>query len=201
MSVHTRPARPARAALAVLLTVGLLTGCTAMGGAREQARSGDQKGYVAGDGSVHEFAPGERGDPLEVTGTSAEGDPLTTVDHRGDVVVLNLWYAACGPCREEAPDLAAIAGENPDEVRFIGINTRDDAATARAFEQTFDVPYPSIIDNQGGAVLALRGVATPNAVPTTIVLDKQGRVSARLSGRVDASTLRALIETARAEAA
>lgn len=196
----TRRSRTARAAVAALLATALLGGCTAMGGAREQARSGDQKGYVAGDGSVNEYPPQDRGEAVEVTGTSAEGDPLATADHRGEVVVLNLWYAACGPCREEAPDLAAIARENPDDVQFIGINTRDDAATARAFEQTFDVPYPSVIDNKGSAVLALRGVATPNAVPTTIVLDKQGRVSARLSGRVDASTLRSLVETARTEA-
>lgn len=192
--------RAGRAAVAALLAAGLLTGCTAIGGARDQARSGDQKGYVAGDGSVNEYPPDGRGEPIDVTGTSSAGDPLSAADHRGDVVVLNLWYAACGPCREEAPDLAAIADEHPDGVRFIGINTRDDAATARAFEQTFDIPYPSIIDNQGTAVLALRGVATPNAVPTTIVLDKQGRVSARLSGKADPSTLRTLIESAVDEA-
>ncbi|MFV0459783.1 MAG: TlpA family protein disulfide reductase [Actinomycetales bacterium] len=176
------------------------SGCTAMTSASEQAQAGDDKGYVAGDGSVMEVSAADRGDPVVVAGVDTEGEPLSTQDHRGEVVVLNLWYAACGPCRDEAPDLADIAREKAAQgVQFIGIDTRDDPATAASFERTFDLPYPSIIDQQGDAVLALRGVATPNAVPTTIVLDRDGRVSARISGRVDPSTLTTLIDTALGE--
>lgn len=202
-SVRRLSRRPAAALVAavLLVVVTLLSGCTAMAGAREQARAGDDKGYVAGDGSVTEFAPDQRGEPITVSGAGTDGQPLSSADLRGKVVVLNLWYAACGPCRDEAPDLAAIATDNATEVQFVGINTRDDEATAQAFEKTFAIPYPSIVDNQGTAVLALRGVATPNAVPTTLVLDRQGRVSARLAGRADPSTLRALIATAVAEPA
>ncbi len=75
-------------------------------------------------------------------------------------------------------------------MRFVGINTRDDAAGALAFQETFDVPYPTIVDRQGTAVLALRGQLVPNAVPTTLVVDREGRVAARISGRADASVLR-----------
>ena len=141
-----------------------------------------------------ELGPGSRAEPVEVAGTTAEGEDLALADLRGEVVVLNLWYAACGPCREEAGDLADIAGESEaDGVRFVGINTRDDAAGALAFQETFDVPYPTIVDRQGTAVLALRGQLVPNAVPTTLVVDREGRVAARISGRADASVLRTLI--------
>jgi thiol-disulfide isomerase/thioredoxin len=191
---------PARR-LAVLSLVWLMAtfgvvGFTAM-------RAGDQpgadQGYVAGDGSVIELPAGKRGDPVVVSGTDSAGKPVSSADFAGKVVVVNLWYAACGPCRDEAPDLAAIAGEYPDTVAFLGVNTRDDADTAAAFEATFSIPYPSIVDSSGAAVLALRGVAPPNAVPTTLVLDASGRVSARISGRVDPSTLRALIDSAATE--
>jgi peroxiredoxin len=173
----------------------VLAGCTAMGGVDDQARAGESKDYIAGDGSVAELAPSSRTEPVEVSGTTAEGEELALADLRGEVVVLNLWYAACGPCRAEAADLAEIARESEaDGVRFVGINTRDDAGTAVAFQETFDVPYPTIVDRQGSAVLALRGQLVPNAVPTTLVVDREGRVAARISGEADPSVLRTLIE-------
>lgn len=166
-----------------------------MGSAGDQARAGDSKGYVGADGVYAELAPRERGEPVEVSGTTAEGELLDLADLRGEVVVLNLWYAACGPCRVEAPDLVEVATEtDADGVRFVGINTRDDAAGALAFQETFDVPYPTIVDEQGAAVLALRGQLVPNAVPTTLVLDREGRVAARISGRADGSVLRTLVQ-------
>lgn len=191
------------AAPALLAAAILLSGCTAMQGVDAQARAGDSKQYVAGDGTVLELPPGSRAEPVEgVAGPTADGDELDLADLRGEVVVLNLWYAACGPCRVEAPDLVALAGElEPQGARFVGLNTRDDAPGAQAFEQTFDVPYPSIIDTQGSAVLALRGQLVPNAVPTTLVVDRQGRVAARVSGRIDASVLRTLVEDALEESA
>ncbi len=188
--------RPRLAALALPVAALALAGCTAMGSAGDQARAGDDKGYVSGSGTVAEVPPAERGDPVELSGTTTGGAELALADMRGEVVVLNLWYAACGPCRVEAPDLAEIARESvEDGVVFVGINTRDDAAGAQAFEETFDIPYPTIIDDQGEAVLALRGELVPNAVPTTLVVDREGRVAARVSGRADASVLRELIDT------
>ncbi len=178
----------------LLVGIVLLAGCTAMG-ADGQARA--DQGYVPGEGTYSEFAVDERGDPIVVSGVDTSGEPLSSEDFRGQVVVLNLWYAACGPCREEAPDLKSIAEKKAaDDVQFIGIDTRDDPATAASFERTFEMPYPSIVDQQGDAVLALRGVAPPNAVPTTIVLDRQGRVSARISGKINPSILNTLIDTA-----
>lgn len=159
---------------------------------------GAQTGYVSGDGTVSTWAAGDREGPVRVTGTDYDGEPVDTADWAGDVVVLNTWYAACPPCRAEAPDLVEVAQEHPD-VRFLGINSTDEPGTAEAFERTFDVPYPSVHDSGGAAVAALQGVVALNAVPTTVVLDTDGYVYARVLGRVDASTLDALVGDVLAE--
>lgn len=159
------------------------------------------QGYVSGDGSLVQLAPDERGEPVELTGTTLQGEPVDVADWRGAPVVLNTWYAACGPCRVEAPDLAAIAEETAaDGVEFLGINTRDGEAQGIAFEEEFGVPYPSLADRDGEGVLALRGELPPSATPTTLVLDAEGRVAARFLGIADPSTLRTVIGDAVAEA-
>ena len=182
----------AAAAAAVLLGVA---GCVGEGALPD--RAADDRGYVSGDGSTVELAPQQRGEPVAVTGVSAEGDRVDLGDWRGEVVVLNVWYNTCPPCRVEAPDLAALAAETAaDGVRFVGINTRDDPATAQAFQRTFGITYPSIMDSSGEAVLALRGEVAPQAVPTTLVIDREGRVAARILGTADAGTLRTLVADA-----
>lgn len=109
-------------------------------------------------------------------------------------MVVNLWYAACGPCRAEAPDLVALAQDHAGNgVKFLGLNTRDNAETAAAFERSFAVEYPSILDSDGRVVAGLVGQVSAQAVPTTLVLDRKGRVAARVLGRVEKSTLNALI--------
>jgi peroxiredoxin len=192
-----RTARLKGAAAAVLAAVLALSACSTAPGLEKQARAGDNKNYVAGDGSVVEVAASDRGEPVDVTGTSAEGKPVDLAKWRGDVVVLNVWYAACGPCRAEAPDLRDIAKEYaPHGVKFVGVNSRDDAKTAQAFQRRFEIPYPSIIDSDGAAIVALRGQVSPQAVPTTLVIDSEGRVAARILGLADPSVLRSLVDDA-----
>lgn len=160
------------------------------------------QGYVAGDGSLVQLAPDERGEPVELSGTTLEGEPVDVGDWRGAPVVLNTWYAACGPCREEAPDLVEVSAETAEDgVRFLGINTRDGAAQGLAFEEEFGVEYPSLLDRDGQGVLALRGELPPAATPTTLVLDARGRVAARFLGPVDPSTLRTVVADAVGEGA
>ena len=184
---------PRRLALLFAAVAVTASGCTAMG-AGSGAPTGQGEGYVAGDGTVQTIPVDQRSAAVAVVGSTVEDERVDTSAWRGQVVVLNLWYAACGPCREEAPDLAEIAAETASEgVRFLGINTRDGSAEAAAFQRTFDIPYPSVLDSDGSAVLALRGELVPNAVPTTLVLDGQGRVAARVTGVADPSVLRELI--------
>lgn len=163
----------------------------------QQFREGDNKNYIAGDGTVTEFAQANRPEARPWGGLTESGDELTSEQLAGVITVVNFWYAACAPCRAEAPDLVALAAEyEPQGVQFVGVNVRDSAETALAFDRRFDVNFPSIMDAQSGEVmLAFTGVVTPQAVPTTLVIDSEGRVSSRVLGRIDASILSTLIDT------
>ena len=189
-------------AAAAIATTTLLAGC-ANDQLAQQYTSGDDKNYIAGSG-VTELKPSERGKPMDFSGKTEDGTTFSAQANRGDVIVVNFWYAGCPPCRAEAVDLQKIYAKYKTKgVTFIGVNTRDDAATARTFDQKFGVTYPSILDADGGAVqLAFSGSMRPNATPTTLVLDKQGRVAARMAGSIDdqPSTLTTLIDSALAEA-
>ncbi|WP_152915969.1 TlpA family protein disulfide reductase [Arthrobacter sp. RIT-PI-e] len=177
-----------------------LTSCTADDPLAAQAAAGDGKNYIAGDGSVTEYAPSERGDPVEVSGTLFDGTAVSSADWDDEVTVLNFWYAACAPCRAEAPDLVALHDEyEPQGARFYGVNIRDEQATAEAFERNFGIPYASFDDKDGGVLLGMTQYVPPQAVPTTLVLDREQRVSARILGLADRSTLNALISDALAE--
>ena len=181
------------AALAALATL-TLSGCASSDGLADQYRSGDNKNYIAGDGTVTEFDKGDRGAAVEWSGALADGSQLSSANLSGVVTVLNFWYAGCAPCRAEAPDLVAIAKLYP-KVQFVGVNVRDAAGTAQAFERKFGINWPSILDaGSGSVVLAFTGIVTPQAVPTTLVIDRNGKVAARVLGRIEASTLKALIK-------
>lgn len=160
----------------------------------QQARAGNGKNYIAGDGSVQEYAAASRGKPLDLQGTTYDGKEVGPEQLTGHVTVLNFWYAACAPCRIEAPHLAKLSTAfDAKGVQFYGVNVRDGKATAAAFERTFDIPYPSMPDADGSILLSMTDYVPPQAVPTTLVLDRQGRVAARLLGEADESTLKALI--------
>lgn len=185
-----------RAGLAAGLAVValLLAGCT-NDPLAEQYLQGSNKGYISGDGTVTEIDEADRSAPIEFEGVDENGDPISSSDYAGQVLVLNFWYAGCAPCRAEAPDLEKLntqfAGQGAS---FLGVNVRDQAATARSFAETYGVSYPSIVDTDGAMQYAFAGTVAPNAVPTTLVLDTEGRVAARILGRVsDPSILDTLI--------
>jgi thiol-disulfide isomerase/thioredoxin len=184
-------------AIAALASVGLFAGCTATDPLAQQFRNGDNKNYIAGDGSVTEFAEANRKAPLAWQGVTESGTTISSKQLAGVPQVINFWYAGCAPCRAEAPDLVELAKEFDGKIQFVGVNVRDTAETALAFDRTFKITWPSIIDAQSGSVvLAFTGIVTPQAVPTTLVVDKTGKVSARILGRVDPTILKALIKTA-----
>ncbi len=193
----TRRARGIAAALAV---AGLLAACSGGDAAGTAGDDVADQGYVSGDGTVSQWETGDRQGPVAIAGTDFAGQAVDIADWRGDVVVLNTWYAQCPPCRAEAPDLVALADDYADQgVRVLGINGVDDAGTAESFQETFDVPYPSIDDREKSAVAALQGVVPIQATPTTVVLDRDGKVAARVVGLADGSTLRALVDEVLAE--
>lgn len=137
---------------------------------------------VPGSASV---APEDRGDPVAISGTTLDGDPLDLADLRGKVVVLNSWASWCGPCRDETPAFVDLArGADPDDVVVVGLNVTDEPAAAQAFAEEFDMPYPSIVDADGTLAASLPGVP-PRSLPVTVILDREGRVAARIIGATD----------------
>lgn len=182
-----------------VLVVGMLValaGCALPGEPGEQGPTR----FVAGASTVTVFAPGQRGEPVALAGQDTAGAAVDVATWRGDVVVINVWYAACGPCRVEAPVLVAAAGElAPQGVHFVGLNTRDDAGSAAAFERTFNVSYPTVMDSGGKAAARLPEGVSVQAVPTTLVVDRQGKVAAQVLGTVERSVLDPLISDVLAE--
>lgn len=162
-------------------------------------QAGSDQGYVSGSGVVSRVPTEDRGEPLDLSFETLDGKTVSLADLRPTPVVINLWYAACPPCRKEAPDLKSVAEEFGDKAQFIGVNVRDQEAAANAFIQNYQVPYPNMLDSNGEMVSLLSGVLPPQATPSTVVLDAKGRAAARVVGEVDASTLKGLIEDVQSE--
>ena len=172
---------------------------TACGGS-SQGGTDAGTSYIAGDGSTILLAKSQRGQPVSLAGTTLEGQPLVISDWVGSVVVINLWASWCGPCRSEAADLEQVNRQlAPQGVRFLGLNTRDGLAAAQAFQRRFPTGYPSIQDADGALTLVF-GDLGPAATPTTLILDRQGRVAARILGPVEQAQLRDVVTAVLEEA-
>jgi thiol-disulfide isomerase/thioredoxin len=138
---------------------------------------------------VVQVEPGQREDPVSLTGRDLEGERLSTTEFRGKPVVAVVWGSWCAPCRAEAPDVVAAARELGDRAQFVGINIRDSSTEqARSFVRTFEVPYPSYFSPDGEAMLAFSGTLTPNSIPSFVVLDAEGRVAASIIGELPSRT-------------
>ncbi|MCY1696023.1 TlpA family protein disulfide reductase [Curtobacterium sp. SL109] len=175
-----------------LVSALALTGCSGGGDTlAKQYGNGTTQNYISGDGAVTEVSAKDRKDTVDFSTKDSDGERVSSKALRGKVVVLNFWYASCPPCRAEAKYLSKVQAEYADkDVQFIGVNVRDQAATAAAFERTFKVDYPTVLDADTGTMqLALSGQIAPNAVPATIVLDTKGRVAARVLGAVDGTSI------------
>lgn len=175
----SRPAARRLGALAAaLLLAGSLGACGATGTGTN--------GYYDGSGVITRLDLADRYPVGEVSGTTLTDDPIALTDFAGKVVVVNVWGSWCPPCRAETDKLAQAAAELKSRgVVFLGINTRDASrATALSFQRAHSVPYPSIFDPGGRTLLAFHGVLTPNAIPSTVVVDREGRVAASILGEV-----------------
>jgi thiol-disulfide isomerase/thioredoxin len=185
------------AALLAMLTFSIaVSACSSDAGSiAAQARSGDGKGFVSGDGTIERLGLDQRLTPLTLSGTTLQGAPWKVADAADKVLVLNVWGSWCGPCVAEMPHLQQVWSQMSTAgrpVQFMGINYRDGAETAKAFLRANKVTYPSLEDDGGRTLLALRGKA--NTTPTTLVLDRRGRIAARVSGPVSAATLSGLVK-------
>ncbi len=184
------------ARLLVAPVLALVAGCS--------AAPSTEGGFVSGDGSVSVVAAAERREPsAPVAGETIDGEPVALADLRGKVVVMPVWGSWCGPCRAEAPMLAAAARElAPQGVAFLGLNVRDlDQAQARAFVRNAGIGYPSLYDPTGRTMLAFRDTLPPQAIPSFLVLDEEGRIAGRVLGEVSRSTLLGVVDEVREDSA
>ena len=141
------------------------------------------------------YPPDKRTAEPRLRGTTLDGESFALSDLAGSIVVINVWGSWCAPCRAETPDLVRLSHQFADRgVRFVGINTRDNPAAARTFERNFKVPYPSVEDQGGLLLLNFRHIIPTAVVPSSFVIDRDGKVAARVIGRVTYPTLKGLLE-------
>jgi len=186
-----------------LVALGVLSGCASSSDVLA-ATYGEvaEQDYFSSDGAYSFFASANRGNAITFSGMTDISGPWTSDEHLGDPIVVNFWFAGCPPCRLEARDLAALHEQFVgDGVQFIGVNILDQPETAITFAREFGIAYPSLMDVETGAVrLAFAGEASPNAVPTTVVLDRDHRVAARVNGLItDVGLLETMINDVLAE--
>lgn len=168
---------------AIIAITSLLSGCSGGG------TSTNQESFISGNGSITFIKISDRSSAPILSGKTLSGGDYTF--KRGSLTVVNVWASWCSPCRAEAPTLVAIS-KKYSQVSFIGILTRDNPATAKAFERRFAIPYPTLIDDS--VLIGFRNSLPANAIPTTVVIDKLGRVAARISGQITFASLSDLIE-------
>jgi thiol-disulfide isomerase/thioredoxin len=187
----------AAAALAVAAALGV-AGCAT--GIADSTPASNGQSFVAGSPGTTVFKSG--GGPVAppVSGPVVGGGKLALTSYRGHVVVLNFWGSWCTPCRAEAPGLSALATHfKASGVRFLGIDIRDSPVSAEAFMNDFRITYPSLNDPSDNLALDFRNTVPPAGIPTTLVISRRGRITARVIGGTTYNGLKALIQRAAAE--
>jgi thiol-disulfide isomerase/thioredoxin len=182
----TSPARRLAAAALAAVAALALPACT--GQATDTAPDSPQLQVIDTDGNGLLPIAGRQPAPV-LKGETLEGEPLDLADLQGQVVVLNFWASWCAPCRAEAGNLIAVAEQTrADGVAFVGVNVKDDADAAIAFERKQGVTYPSLHDQPGVLLTRFRGIV-PQVPPTTLLIDREGRIAGRFIGGVTETEL------------
>ena len=192
------PHRTALLIAVVAASASVLAGC---GKGETGSSSGDTK-FVKGTGEITKVRTGERKTAPDLSGKTVDGDRLQLSYYKGKIVVLNVWGSWCEPCRGEAPGLAKVEKETDDkDIQFIGINTRDlDRANAKSFERNYGVKYPSFFDPSGKLILRFpKGSLSPQAIPSTLILDRKGRIAVRALTDLSVKQLRSALDPLTAE--
>jgi len=188
--------RPRAAALGVALVLAL-TACS--GGAAVSDRPGTPQLQAIDVGADGLLPVGRRPPAPVLQGQTLDGSPLDLAGLQGQVVVLNFWASWCPPCRAEAGNLVAVAERTKaDGVAFVGVNVKDDPNAARAFERKQGVTYPSLHDQPGVLLTRFRAVV-PQVPPTTLLVDREGRIAGRFIGGVTESELLGPVQVLAAE--
>ncbi|SES40291.1 Peroxiredoxin [Streptomyces sp. yr375] len=176
----------------------LLSGCTSGG----TSGGGGDTNFVMGKDGISTVDQGKRAAAPDLSGKTIDGKQLDVAAFKGKVVVLNVWGSWCSPCRAEAPGFQKVYQDlKADGVQFVGINTRDtEAANAVAFDKAYGIDYPSLYDPTGKLMLRFKkGTLNPQAIPSTLVIDREGKVAARSLTALSEEKLRTMISPVLAE--
>jgi peroxiredoxin len=187
-------ARPAIAAAIAVLGLSAVAGCDggAIGANVPQSSGANFVGHAYESAF---YKVGQRPEAPAVSGTTVTGAHLSLSSYRGETVVLNFWGSWCAPCRAEAPALASLARQlQHSRVQFVGVDIRDEPDSAQAFMQTFNVGYPSLSDPNDQIALAFHSTVPPAAIPTTLVIDRDGRIAARIFGSASYEELKTVVD-------
>ncbi|MEU1121166.1 MULTISPECIES: TlpA disulfide reductase family protein [unclassified Streptomyces] len=188
-----------------LLTAGLAVVALALSACSSGGTSGGSgnTNFVAGSDGIATVKKGNRKASPDLDGETLDGKHLDIgKDYKGKIVVLNVWGSWCAPCRAEAPNFAKVAKETKAKgVEFVGINTRDpERGPAIQFEKQHEIPYPSLHDPMGKLMLRFpKGSLNPNFIPSTLVVDRDGKIAARSQQPLNEEKLRKMIDPVLAE--
>lgn len=189
---------------AVLSTAGVAVAALVLSACSSGGTSGGSgnTNFITGSDGIATVKKGDRQAAPDLSGKTIDGKTLSTADYKGKVLVVNVWGSWCSPCRAEADNLVQVAKATADkDVQFVGLNTRDTSTEpAVAFEKKYEVPYPSLYDPTGRLMLRFKkGTLNPQAIPSTIVIDRDGRIAARALQALSEDKLREMLDPVIAE--
>lgn len=182
-----------RAVLAPALAIVMVAGCAATD--VDQTTPGGRYSFSGVTAAGQVIEPSGRQQAPPFSGELLDGASFESSSLVGDVAVINFWGSWCAPCRIETPDLQEVYADlRDDEARFLGVAVKDQRSLAEAFMSSVGAQYPSLFDPRGEVALAFRGFPA-NVVPSTILLDRRGRVAGVYAGVVTQPDLRAALRT------
>ncbi|MFI5886735.1 TlpA family protein disulfide reductase [Streptomyces sp. NPDC051554] len=189
---------------AVLSTVGVAVTALVLSACSSGGTSGGSgnTNFITGSDGIATVKKGDRQAAPDLSGKTIDGKTLNTADYKGKVLVVNVWGSWCSPCRAEADNLVQVAKATANkDVQFVGLNTRDTSTgPAVAFEKKYAVPYPSLYDPTGRLMLRFKkGTLNPQAIPSTIVIDRDGKIAARALQALSEDKLREMLDPVIAE--
>ncbi|MEU9119613.1 TlpA disulfide reductase family protein [Streptomyces sp. NPDC048506] len=202
MSADRAPRRRTRRRLALLAAAAAAASLTLSACGDGVSGGSAQTRFVPGKNGVDTVKQGDRQPAPDLSGETTTGKQLDVADYKGKVVILNVWGSWCGPCIAEAPNFVKVAKETSGKgVQFVGINTRDsEKSQATSFEEEHKVPYPSLFDPTGRLMLRFpKGSLNPQSIPSTIAIDRHGKIAARSIGPLTEDDLRSMVNKLIAE--